>query len=175
MTTLTASTTFSIGASSTVVESVQTTVLPVIAGGTGRGRLVHPTLGTYDYAQMPDEWVNVDGDVLIAPIWSSARTLDGDANTLWQGDIRDVQVEERWTYAVSAAHMRAIVAMWQNPPDPDDGYVSWYPNYTNGNGYNVILENVSVGGEGVKLNYVTKRYDFVIDDMVVRLRIVGRL
>jgi hypothetical protein len=108
MTTLTAATTFSIGASTTVVESAQTTILPVIASGTGRGRLVHPTLGTYDYEQMPDEWVNVDGDVLIAPIWSSVRTLDGDANTLWQGDIRDVEVEEHWTFAVTATHMRAI-------------------------------------------------------------------
>src|SRR5689334_2716317 len=158
MTTLTSSTTFSIGASSTVVESVSVTIPPAIAAGTGRGRLIHPTLGTYDYAQMPDEWVNVDGDVAIAPIWASQRTLDGDANTLWQGDIRDVLVEEHWTFAISIAHVRAIVAMWQNPPDPDDGYVKWVPNYANGNTYNVLMDSVTVGGQGVKLNYISRRH-----------------
>lgn len=175
MSTLTASTTFSIGASSVVVESASVVILPAVAAGSGRGRLVHPTLGTYDYAQMPDEWVNVDADVVIAPIWASSRTLDGDANTLWQGSLRDVEVEEHWTFAVSIAHVRAISAMWQNPPDPDDGFVAWYPNYANGNGYSVILEALSVGGEGVKLNYVSKRYGFVVDDMVLRMRIVERL
>lgn len=175
---LTASTTFTIGASSTVVEETSVVILPAVAAGSGRGRLVHPTLGTYDYAQMPDEWVNVDGDVLIPPVWSSTRTLDGDANTLWQGDLRDVVIEEHWTFAVTAAHVRAIVAMWQNPPDPDDGFVQWFPNYTNGNGYNVIMEAVSVGGAGdnsVKFNYISKRFGFVVDDMVLKLRIVGRV
>lgn len=175
MTTLTASTTFSIGASSTVVESATTTILPAIAAGSGRGRLVHPTLGTYDYAQMPDEWVNVDGDVIIDPIWANSRTLDGAANTLWQGNIRDVEVEERWTFAISIAQVRAIAAMYQNPPDPDDGYVAWYPNYANGNGYSVLILQLSIGGEGIKLNYISRRHSFVIDDMVLRMRIVARL
>jgi len=175
MTTLTASTTFSIGASTTVIESVSVTILPVIAAGAGRGRLVHPTLGTYDYAHMPDEWVNVDGDVLIAPIWASSKTLDGAANTLWQGNIRDVEVEEHWTFAVSIAHLRAVLAFWQNPPDPDDGYVAWYPNYANGNGYSVLMLDVSVGGQGVKLNYISRRHSFVIEDMVLRMRVVALL
>jgi hypothetical protein len=175
MTTLTASTTFSVGASSTVVETVTTTILAAVAAGSGRGRLVHPTLGTYDYSHMPDQWVNVDSDVIIAPIWANARTLDGAANTLWQGSIRDVEVEERWTFAVPVAHLRTILSYWQNPPDPDDGYVSWYPNYANGNGYQVLMLNVSVGGEGVMLNWVSRRHSFVIEDMALRMRIVARL
>ena len=175
MSTLTASATFTIGASSPVVESVSVTILPAVTAGAGRGRLVHPTLGTYDYAYMPDEWQNVDGDVIVAPIWSSAQTLDGAANTLWQGDIRDVEVEEHWTFAVSTAHVRALASFWQNPPDPDDGYVAWYPNYINGNGYNVILLALTVGGEGVQFNYISRRYGAVIQDMVLRMRIVERL
>lgn len=175
MSTLTGSTTFSIGASSTVTESASVVILPAIAAGAGRGRLVHPTLGTYDYAYMPDQWMNVDGDVIIAPIWASSRTLDGAANTLWQGNIRDVEVEERWTFAVSIAHVRSIVAFWQNPPDPDNGYVAWYPNYANGLGFDVIMSAVTVGGEGVTLNYISRRHSFVIEDMALRMRIVGRL
>lgn len=175
MTTLTASTTFSVGASSTVVESTPVIILPAVAAGSGRGRLVHPTLGTYDYAYMPDEWVNVDGDVIIAPIWASSKTLDGAANTLWQGNIRDVEVEEHWTFAVSIEHVRSILSFWQNPPDPDDGYVSWYPNYVNGNGYQVLMLSVTIAGNGVQLNWIARRHSFVIEDLALRMRIVARL
>lgn len=175
MTTLTASTTFTVGASSTVTESASVIILPAITAGSGRGRLVHPTLGTYDYAYMPDEWINVDGDVIIPPIWSSSKTLDGAANTLWQGHIRDVEVEEHWTFAVSIAHLRTILSYWQNPPDPDDGYVTWYPNYANGNAYSVLMLDVSVGGQGVKLNYISRRHSWVIEDMVLRMRLVEML
>ena len=175
MTTLTASTTFSIGAASTVVESVTTVILPAVAAGEGQGRLVHPTLGTYDYAFMPDAWVNIDGDAIIAPVWASSTTLDGASNTLWQGSLRDVVVEERWTFAVKPAHLRAILAMWMNPPDPADGYVQWFPNYTNGNGYAVIMLAVTVGGQAVQLNYISRRHDFVIEDMALQMRLVERI
>lgn len=175
MSTLTATTAFTVGASSTVVEATTVVILPAIAAGAGRGRLVHPTLGTYDYAQMPDQWTNVDGDVIIPPIWASSKTLDGAANTLWQGNLRDVQVVETWTFAISIAHLRAILAMWQNPPDPDDGYVAWYPNYANGNGYSVLMLDVTVGGQGVTLNYISRRHSFVIEDMALSMRVVARL
>lgn len=175
MTTLTSATTFTIGASSTAIETAQVLILPTLAAGTGRGRLVHPTLGTYDYAHMPDEWVNVDGDVLIAPVWASTKALDGAANTLWQGNIRDVEVEEHWTFAVSIAHLRSILAMWQDPPDPDDGYVKWYPTYLNALGYNVLMLSVTVGGQDVKLNWIARRHSMVIEDLVLRMRVVARL
>ena len=175
MTTLTSSTTFTVGASSTVVESAQVVILPAITAGTGRGRLVHPTLGTYDYAQMPNEWMNIDGDVIIAPTWASTKTLDGAANTLWQGQIRDVEVVERWTFAATLAHVRALLAMWQDPPDPDDGYVVWYPNYLNANAYNVVMLSISVGGEQVTFNHYARLHNMVIDDMALRMRVISRL
>ena len=65
--------------------------------------------------------------------------------------------------------------MWMNPPDPVDGYVQWFPNYTNGNGYSVIMLSVTVGGEAVQLNYISRRHDFVIEDMALRMRLVERL
>ena len=175
MTTLTSSTTFTIGAGTTVVESASVTILPAVGAGEGRGRLVHPTLGTYDYAFMPDEWLNVDGDVIIPPIWATSKTLEGAANTLWQGHIRDVEVEEHWTFAVEIEHLRSILSFWQNPPDPADGYVEWWPNYANANGYKVLLLNVTVGGDAVKLNWISRRHTFVIEDMALRMRLVDRV
>ena len=128
MTTLTASATLTIGDASTVTESISLLVLPVAGSYEGTGRLVHPTFGTYDYERPPDEWTNLDGDALIAPIWASTKTLLGAANTLFAGNLRDVIVEERWTQPVCclAAHLRALLPMWMNPPDPSVAYVEWY-------------------------------------------------
>lgn len=176
MTILTASSTFAIGAGSVVTESVPITVLPVPAGTSGRGRLVHPTLGTYDYVRGPDEWMNLDGDVLIAPIWATNKTLRGASNTLFQGDIRDVIVEERWTQPVCCelSQLRAILAMWMNPPDPSVTYVKWYPTYTSALGYNVVMLGLTLGGKEITLSSVMKQ-GWVKGPLVLRMRIAGRV
>lgn len=176
MTTLTSSATFSIGAAAVVTESASTLILPVASASQGRGRLIHPSLGTYDYQHAPDEWTNLDGDVLIAPIWASSKTLSGSSNTLWMGDIRDVTVEEHWTGQLSAslAHLRMLLAFWQNPPDPADAYVQWYPSYANTHGYNVLLLAVEVGGQAVTLNYIS-RQGWVAAPITLRMKIAGRI
>jgi hypothetical protein len=68
MTILTSSATIAVGDGAAAVDSVQLTVLPAVGAPNGRGRLVHPSLGTYDYVRGPDEWTNIDGDAIIAPI-----------------------------------------------------------------------------------------------------------
>lgn len=175
MTTLTNSATFEVGAGSTEIESATVTILPAISSGQGRGRLIHPTLGTYDYSHMPDQWANIDGDLIVAPIWSSAKTLMGAANTLMPGHIRDVTVTERWTFAVPIAHLRALLLFWQNPPNPDDGFVEWWPNYTSAQGFQVAMVAMEVGGEAVTLDWVSLRHSFVISDVALRMRIIDRV
>src|SRR5438105_11089454 len=96
MTTLTSSATITIGDGSTVTEQASVVVIPAAGVGEGNGRLIHPTLGTYDYDMPPNQWVNLHGDVIVAPIWASEKTLSSVANTLWQGVIRDVVIEEHW-------------------------------------------------------------------------------
>ena len=178
MTTLTSSATFSVGEST--VEIVQTTlnVLPApgLVTGDGTGRLIHPTLGTYDYPYVPDEWTNFESDIIVPPIWTSTKTLDGASNTLFEGNIRDVEVEERWNSEISGPieFLRMLLAFWTNPPDPDEAYVEWYPNYINSYGYQVIIKAVTVGGSDVTLNYVT-RQDWVEGVIALRMRIVSRL
>jgi hypothetical protein len=176
MTTLTSSATLSIGAGTTVVSSVSVPILPALGAATGKGRLIHPTLGTYDYLQAPKEWTNIDGDLIVPPVWSSSKTLLGAANTLWQGHIRDIVCEEKWTgeLTASAAHLRMLLAMWQNPPDPDVGFVSWYPNYTSPLGFKVILVGLQVGGQDISLNWIM-RSDWVASEIVLRLRVVDRI
>src|SRR5574340_1837596 len=94
MTTLTASSTIAIGDGPTVSASTSLVVLPLAGTNQGPGRLVHPTFGAYDYARPPDEWMNMDGDAMIPPVWASTKTLSGAANTLFPGTLG--RRERRW-------------------------------------------------------------------------------
>lgn len=174
--TLNSEATFTIGEASTETASTVLTILPAIGEGTGPGRLVHPTLGTYDYEKCPDEWSNMDGDAIIAPIWASSKTLDGAANTLFSGNIRDVVIEERWIgdLSVSLAMLRMLAAFWQNPPNPADGYIEWYPNYINELGFKVIILALELNGQGINFDYMA-RQGYVSGDLVLRMRIAGRV
>jgi hypothetical protein len=175
MTTLTNSSTFSIGAGTTTVESVSFPILPAISSTQGRGRLIHPTLGTYDYSHQPDKWKGIDGDLLVAPIWSYSKTLLGGANTLMTGHIRDVLCTEQWTFAIPIAHLRSLILFWMNPPDPDDGFVQWCPNYTSENGFYVAIVGLEVGEEEITLDWISQRHDLVISGVKISFRIIDRV
>jgi len=161
MATITANTNFTIAGASTEQASVDILVLPVAGAGGGRGRLVHPVLGTLDYDYSPEQWVNIDGDVLIAPMWSGAKTLDGGQNTLWPGHIKDVVCRERWRgkagLTMPLTMLRSLISFWATPPDPESDYVLWYPSYTTTFGYKVVLVGLTVGGREITLNTVTRR------------------
>ena len=79
MSILTSQTTFTVGDASTETTSTSITILPALGASTGKGRLIHPTLGIYDYERCPDEWSNMDGDAIIAPIWASSSLASGAA------------------------------------------------------------------------------------------------
>lgn len=174
MSTLSNSNTFAIGDASTLVASASITVLPVAAPGAGKGKLSHPTLGLYDYAYAPDEWEGIDQDLIIEPVWANSRTLDGAANTLWQGAVGDVEVTERWISGASmpVAMLRMLLAMWVNPPVPPS-YVTWYPSYVNALAYSVILLGVTSGGGKLTLDMLT-RQGWVAGTIEQRLRVVAR-
>lgn len=182
MTTLTSSATFAIGAGTPVIETAQITVLPALGSATGKGRLIHPTLGTLDYPNAPDEWANIDGDVIVAPIWASTKTLVGAANALWQGNLRDVIVAESWIQAlnVQVTFLRQLLTFWQNPPDPDTGTpVQWWPNYATALGFQVALLEVKIEGDkltdGVVLNPTVPLRGWVSGQVTLRMRILGRV
>lgn len=189
MTTLTSSATFTIGAGTPVIETAQITVLPALSGATGKGRLIHPTLGTLDYPNAPDEWINMDGDIIVAPTWATVKTLEGATNALWQGNMRDVTVQEVWIQElnVTIAFLRQLIAFWTTPPDPVTGTpVQWWPNYTNALGFEVVLENLQVEGdgqglrdsllrEGVTLNALTQTAGWVSGKVTNTMRILGRV
>jgi hypothetical protein len=179
MPTLTNSATLAIGGAVSAVEEVAITVVPATSVSTGKGRLVHPTLGTLDYTHAPNSWTNIDGDVLPAPVWASSKTLQGSANTLWTADIRDVTVVERWTadsggLKMKMSMLRTLLLFWQTPPDPASAWVLWYPTYTTDLSFKVLLTDLQVGGEGITLNPLATKKNWATEEVALFLKIVAR-
>lgn len=183
MTTLTSSTTFTISAGPTTATAAQVKVLPIASDGSGTGRLIHPTFGTYDYQVAPNEWGNLDQDLIVRPIWQHTMTLNGGTNVLWAGNIKDVACEERWLgeggLSMPIAQFRMLLAMWMNPPDPASNYIHWYPSYTTSLGFKVAIESLTVQGKGgsgdISLDWYTKGALHVSGAVTLRLRIIDRL
>jgi hypothetical protein len=183
--TLKSEATYPIADAATVIAEATLASLPAWPIQQGRGRIVHPLLGAYDYEAKPDEWVNIDADVIIPPVWASTRTMTGAINVLWKGNIRDVVVEERWTsiggLAMPIAQIRMLYMIWQNPLDPATGYVQWYPNYISPYGYYVIPVNLTVGGTGLAFDDVGNYLDangpdgWVQKQVAFTLKIVDRI
>lgn len=183
---LTNTATFAVGAASLEYVEVSVVVLPPAPSSEGKGRLVHPVLGTLDYAHPPTSWTNLDTDVIAPPVWSSAKTLIGSANTLWPGDLRDVTCVERWTtdrgqLRLLMGQFRTMLAMLLDPPDPATATVLWYPSYATALGYKVALVGLTVGGQGITLNWVSRATEYGYDDegistgdVELTLKILGR-
>lgn len=152
MATLTNSTAFTIAAGSTVVADTDIEVVSAAVAGQGRGRLIHPTLGTFDYPYMPNAWTNVDGSAIIPPTWSTTRTLGSGQATLWAGNLRDVSVQETWDageLSMPMSMLRMLISIYQNPPDPETDYLQWWPSYVTTVGYDVVLTNLTVGEQEI--------------------------
>ena len=182
MPTLTNTATFSFGPITPTVAETTITILslPVGTAPTGKGRLVHPTLGTLDYDYAPSSWTDIDADVLIKPVWATSKTLQGSASTLWRGDVRDVACVERWDSDAGELRLpmdmlRTLIAFYANPPDPASGYVAWHPTYTSDLAFKVALTSLTVGGNGVTLDFIASKQDWARRDVELTLQILGRL
>jgi hypothetical protein len=72
-------------------------------------------------------------------------------------------------------HLRVLWAFFSNPPDPATGAsVIWTPNYGSANSYNVILQDLKVGGEGYKLDRrLVRDWGFVGEAVELTLRVLG--
>jgi hypothetical protein len=176
MSVLTSSATLAIADGAYEYESVIVTVLPAAMDGTGTGRLTHPSLGSYDYERPPDEWTNMRGDAVIAPIWATTKTLLGAANTLFAGDLRDVIVEERWTQSIvwKSSMVDMLLSMWTTPPDPTVAFVQWFPSYANDLGFNVVMIGMTLGGRDITTTSLSHGgYDR--GPLTLRMRIVSRV
>lgn len=179
MPTLTATTNFTVLDASPVVESVQLAVIAAGGPGTGKGRLIHPTLGTLDYTLPPHEWTQMGEDAVIAPVWTSQMTLSSAANTLWPGSLRDVTPEERWLPSAGLSMpldmLKTLLTFWMNPPDPAVAFIEWHPSYVTSLKFKVIISAIEVGGAPLTLSPQSVGTNLVEYPVTVKLRIVSRV
>lgn len=175
---LTSQGTFDVTDQATTSESLTLLIEPPVGYGTGgRGRLTHPTLGVYDYANTPSETVNIDGDVCYAPVWASARTLGGAVHALWDGYLRDPVVVERWLQGDTGGtigHLRQLWQFYANPPDPAGTQVLWEPNYANASAYWVIITAVRAGGEEYTLDRFLAALGYAPAPVELEMRVLSR-
>lgn len=175
--TITATTIFAVADQAAVSAEVTAVIQPPVGAGTGgRGRLVHPALGAYDYSHTPDETVDLDGDVLYGPSWAHAATLGGGVDAVWSGHIRDVVVVERWAQGdvgCPIAHLRMLLAM-RAALAPVATPVIWAPNYATARTYKVAIVDVRAGGERVTINRRLESYGYAPQPVELELRILGR-
>ena len=183
---LKSSASYGVAAAAEELVTLPIEVFPAFPTESGRGRIIHPTLGAFDYEIKPDEWVNIDADAIIAPIWASSRTLTSAANVLWQGHLRDVVVEERWKalggLSMPITQLRMLLAVWTTPIDPDVGYVHWFPNYITPLAFKVLPVMLSAGGQGLAFDDVVNYKDedgnpigWVTAPVTFQLKLVERL
>ncbi len=179
--TLSASATFDVADQAPTDLDATVIVQPAAGVGTGgRGRLVHPTLGAFDYYDAPDETVNLDrGGVIVRPLWERSRTLSGQVDALWSGFLRDARVIERWRngdVGSPIAHLRMLQAIVANPPDPAAGVagaVVWEPSYATGTRYAVIVADVRAGGDEYQIDWRLEGYGFAPQPVELELRVLG--
>jgi hypothetical protein len=181
---LTSTATFTIADASAAVAETTVQVLPAAPFPSGSGRLVHPTLGAYDYEVKPDEWVNIDGGLVVPPVWASTKTMGGAVNALWPGYLRDVLTEERWKslggLSMPIGQLRMLIMIWSTPVDPATGYVEWYPNYISPLGFKVIP--INLGAAGIVFDDVVNSKDewgdpngWVTQAVTLQLKLVEQL
>jgi len=158
---ITNSTAFTIAAQSSAAVVTTLSIIPNAVAGEGTGRLIHPTLGTFDYLYAPEQWVNMDGGAIIKPKWQNSPTLDSGQNTLWGGNIKDVECKELWTapggLAMPMSQLRVLISFFQNPPDPTVDYVQWWPTYITTNGFDIVIKSMTVGGSDMTFTDVSKQ------------------
>lgn len=181
MAVISANNTFSVTEQDALVE--ESVIIPILSAPAeapnGTGRLVHPTLGTYDYDLAPTKWRNIDSDIVVAPKWGVTEVLTGQKFTLWQGYDRDTRVAEIWEPTGNAKasmrneQMRMLLDLFMNPPTPPS-FIEWYPNYTTSSGYKVIITGFTVGGSDVELDYVT-RAGLVTGEVTLTMQIAEKL
>lgn len=144
--------------------------------GLGRGQIIHPTLGTYDYVNTPDETVNVDGNVMFGPQWAHTQTLTSGIDAFWSGNIRDAVVIERWIHGDSGppiALLRALYSFFANPPeDPAANPVIWNPNYANTRSFEVAIVAVRSGGQEYRLDRRLLSYGLATNPVELELRVI---
>jgi hypothetical protein len=132
------------------------------------------------YEDMPDKWEHFDSEPLTArPIYKAEMTLAATMMTVWDGFMADRPVREIWSgdQSKSRASVYFLRRLWEyfvNPPA--SGYITWHPKDRTTKAFNVIIENLSVGGTDlVVFDYNAVYRSYLLGEVILTLRIVSEV
>jgi hypothetical protein len=122
-----------------------------------KSRLVYPTtdLAPIVYWSNPDRRINFDQDVLLSPLTSTRRMLEGTQTIRFERTLNDMVITEMWRAAegsrlsVPTAFFRLLYEYLINPPAfsaTAQTYIQWEPRDRNNKTYNIELLRLVVGG-----------------------------
>ena len=137
------------------------------------------------YDQNPDKYENFDSQPLTArPIVQTDQTIGGNVTSRWLGFIGDNPVREIWTgnLAWSSSNqtsnmftyfLRRLWEYYVNPPLT--GYITWWPKDRTVTGFNIEIENLTVDGAAISLDYLATRGGMTVGDVILTFRIVSEV
>lgn len=138
------------------------------------------------YESNPDLTDNFDTVPLTGPpTYKSDMTLAASLMTKWPGYLQDQPVREYWEGTALAAgdssggaysrmmtyFFRRLYEYFANPPA--SGYITWWPQDKTSQGYNVIVEALTVGGKDIQLDAYGVAAGMVLQEVILTLRIMS--
>lgn len=165
------------------VTTTQDFTLGASTTGTGAlRRLVYPdaaTLAAIVYTKNPDDWTNFDVSPLVKrPRVGILQTLEDNKITGWQGYARDASITETWRGSETEASMtldflRQLYAYYESPPLTS--FIQWEPRDRTAAVYNIVIENLTVGGQDIRMNYIAANAGYVLGDVALRFRVLSEV
>jgi hypothetical protein len=175
-------TTVTIGDATADVTQLDIVLQANLTGTLALRQLVYPdaaVLAPFTYEKNPDDWTNFDVSPLVKrPTVGVLKTLEDTKLTGWQGFARDASVVETWKGSETEAPItlnffRQLYAYYENPPT--NGFIVWHPKDRTTNSYNILIEDLTVGGRDIRMNYIAAQQGFLVGDVNLRFRIVSQV
>lgn len=139
-----------------------------------------PNLPPLIYECNPSKWSNFDLTPLKRPFTRHQTTIGGAVTQEWPGYDKDVVIEETWDggtrLAMPLSMFRFLYQYYVNRPDYGvEGYIRWSPRDLTTKRYNVIILDLTVGGQqGIQLD-LTVFHGYVHDTVVLKFAIVSEV
>jgi hypothetical protein len=181
---LTAETTFTIQFAEALEEGTDLILLPENDGADALRELHYPAdlLPPLIYEDYPDRWENFDTTPISGrPLTKAEMTLGGNKFAQWPGYTPDKPVREIWRGSESTARMtpyflRRLLEYFLNSQNLAVGeYITWYPKDRTTQGYNIVIQDLTVGGANISLDYYGLKGDMIMQEVVFTFYIVSEV
>ena len=186
MTVLNSQTTFNIVASPEAFEeSVDLYLFPENSGMNAFRELHYPgdKYPPIVYDSNPLKWENFDSVPMTdRPMVKTEFTISWAQSVQWKGYMPDTPVREFWTGSeteslCSTYFLRRLYEYFIDPPV--GAYITWWPKDRTAQGYNILVETITVNGQNdqgqdiIMLLDAALRADLVAYEVIFQFRIVG--